>query len=47
MIDIPVIAWVLFFGVIALLAGYAIGHKDGYKQGRQVGYRRGSASVTQ
>lgn len=47
MIEIPVIAWILFFGVLALLAGYAVGHKDGYKQGTQVGYRRGSKSVSQ
>ena len=46
-IEIPVLVWILFLVGLALLAGYAVGHKDGYKQGTQVGYRRGSKSVSQ
>ena len=46
MIEIPVLVWIVLFGMVALLAGYAVGHKDGYKQGKQVGYRRGSKSVS-
>jgi len=46
-IEIPVLVWILFLVGLALLAGYSIGHKDGYKEGRTIGYRRGSKSVSQ
>ena len=46
-IEIPVLVWILFLVGLALLAGYSIGHRDGYKEGRTIGYRRGSKSVSQ
>ena len=45
--EIPVMLWLIALIVLALLAGYSIGHKDGLKQGTQIGYRRGSKSVSQ
>lgn len=46
-LEIPVLVWIIFIGVLSLIAGYALGHNDGYKEGRAVGYRRGSKSVSQ
>jgi len=47
MIEIPVLIWLFILVGLALIAGYSIGHKDGYKEGRTIGYRRGSKSVQQ
>jgi len=46
MFEIPVLIWILLIVVLSLIAGYGLGHNDGYKEGRTVGYRRGSKSVT-
>ena len=47
MFEIPVLVWIVLIAVLALIAGYGLGHNDGYKEGRAVGYRRGSKSVSQ
>ena len=46
MFEIPVLIWIVLIAVLALIAGYSLGHNDGYKEGRAIGYRRGSKSVS-
>ena len=44
--EIPVIVWIVLLITLGLLAGYSIGHKDGFREGRELGYRRGAKSVS-
>ena len=44
--ELPIIVWILFLVGLALVAGYASGHREGFKEGKSVGYRRGAKSVS-
>ena len=46
MFENPVLIWIVLISVLALIACYSLGHNDGYKEGRAIGYRRGSKSVS-
>jgi len=43
--ELPTFVWTLFLIGLALVTGYASGHREGYKDGKKVGHARGVKSV--